>query len=77
MDLTPDAVILRPFWFTPDRHILRIAEAVTAAYILPRDPGTDHRIRNVGNYREGKPLGYAGHGRCLRDRARQAGVRGA
>ena len=31
MDLTPDAVILRPFWFTPDGHILRIAETVTAS----------------------------------------------
>ncbi len=60
MDLTPDAVILRPFWFTPDRHILRIAETVTAAYSRPRDPDTDRRIRNIGNYREGKPLGYAG-----------------
>lgn len=60
MDLAPDGVILRPFWFTPDRSTLRIAENVIAAYTRSRDPATDHRIRNVGNCREGKPLGYAG-----------------
>jgi len=60
MDLTPDAVILRPFWYSPDRLVVRIAETVNASYARPRDPATDHRIRNVGNYREGKPLGYAG-----------------
>jgi hypothetical protein len=60
MDLTPDAVILRPFWYSPDRHVVRITEAVTAAYTRPRDPATDHRIRSFGNYQLGKPLAYAG-----------------
>jgi hypothetical protein len=60
MDLTPDAVILRPFWYSPDRHIVRISETVTAAYTRARDPVTDHRIRSFGNYETGRPLGYAG-----------------
>jgi hypothetical protein len=60
MDLTPDAVILRPFWYSPDRHVVRITETVTAAYTRPRDPATDHRIHSFGNYQAGKPLAYAG-----------------
>jgi hypothetical protein len=60
MDLTPDAVVLRPFWYSRDRRIARIADTVTAAYTRSRNPAADHRIRNIGNYRAGKPLGYAG-----------------
>jgi hypothetical protein len=60
LELTPDAAILRPFWFTPDRHDTTITETVTAAFTPPRDPGTDHRIRSYGNYQAGRPLGYAG-----------------
>jgi hypothetical protein len=60
LDLTPDAVILRPLWFTPDRRTTRITETVTATYTRPRDPATDHRIRSYGNYRAGKPLEFAG-----------------
>lgn len=60
MDLTPDGVILRPFWYSPDRHIMLITENVTFAYTRPRNSGTDHRIHSFGNYEDGKPLGYAG-----------------
>lgn len=60
MDLTPAAVILRPFWYSPDRHISQITKSVTFAYTRPRNPATDHRIHSFGNYEEGKPLGYAG-----------------
>lgn len=60
MDLTSEGVILRPFWFSRDRRIVRITETVSAAYTRPRDPVTDHRIHSFGNYEAGKPLGYAG-----------------
>ena len=60
LDLTADAVILRPPWFSPDRRPIRITETATAAYLRPRDPATDHRIRSYGNYRAGKPLEFAG-----------------
>ena len=60
MDLLPGGLTLRPFWFTPDRHPIQIAEHITNAYVRPRDPRTDRRIHSVGNYQPGKPLGWAG-----------------
>jgi hypothetical protein len=60
MDLTSEGVILRPFWFSPDRHIIRITETIVAAYTRARHPATDHRIRSLGNYQVGRPLEYAG-----------------
>ena len=53
MDLTPDGVILRPFWYSPDRHIRQITDNVTFAYTRPRNSATDHRIHSSGTTRSG------------------------
>jgi hypothetical protein len=60
LDLMPDAVLLRPLSFIPDRDTIEITDPVTAAYRRPRDPATDRKIRSTGNYRAGKPLEFAG-----------------
>lgn len=60
LDLTADAVVLGPLWYSSDRHTTKITETVTAAHTRPRDPVTDRRIHSKWNYEVGKPLEYAG-----------------
>ncbi|HTX81782.1 MAG TPA: hypothetical protein VME44_06355 [Streptosporangiaceae bacterium] len=58
--LAPRGLTLWPLWFTPDRKVIRIGEDVLSAHVRPRNPNTDRKIRSAGNYRPGRPLGYAG-----------------
>jgi hypothetical protein len=58
--LAPGRLTLRPWWFTPDRKVICVVEDVLSAHVRPRNPDTDRRIRSTGNYRPGRPLGYAG-----------------
>lgn len=58
--LAQGGLTLRPLWFTPDRKVIRIAAQVRSAHVRPRSPDTDRKIRSAGNYRPGRPLGFAG-----------------
>jgi hypothetical protein len=58
--LAQEGLTLLPLWFTPDRKVIRIGEEVLSAHVRPRNPDTDRKIRSAGNYRQGRPLGYAG-----------------
>jgi hypothetical protein len=58
--LAPTGLTLWPLWFTPDRKVIRIGEDVVSAHVRRRDPDTDGKIRSAGNYRSGRPLGFAG-----------------
>ena len=59
-DLLPQALVLRPFWSSPDRRSLRIAEIVVSASVRPRDRAKDWNVPGTGMYGPGQALGYAG-----------------
>ena len=59
-DLTPDGMVLRPFWSSPSRTRFVIAEPVESAQVRGREPRTDRNVPMTGAYAEGGGLDYAG-----------------
>lgn len=60
LDLLPGGVRLRPYWFSPSRQVIEVAEPIRGVHQRPRNPETDQRIRSAGNYRPGGSLGSSG-----------------
>ena len=60
LDLTSDALVLRPFWYSLDRRRLTITERVLSAQVRPRNSRTDWNIRATGVYAPGSRLEWAG-----------------
>jgi hypothetical protein len=60
LDLSPDGIAVRPFWYAPRRRIFRVAEDIIEAHVRPRDPKTDWNIRATGAYAEGTALSHIG-----------------
>jgi hypothetical protein len=59
-DLLPQALVLRPFWSSPDRRSFQVDELVVSAGPRPRDRGKDWNVPGTGMYGPGQALGYAG-----------------
>jgi hypothetical protein len=60
LDLTPDGLVIRPFWYGLIRRRYRIGEPVTEAHVRPRDSRTDWNVRATGAYEAGGRLAWAG-----------------
>jgi hypothetical protein len=60
LDLTPDGLILRPFWSSPSRSRFRIKEAIVSAGVRQREGWTDLNVPMTGAYRQGGLFDYAG-----------------
>ncbi len=60
LDLTNDALVLRPFWYSLSRKHLTITEPVLSAQVRPRNFKTDWTIRAAGMYAPGSRLEWAG-----------------
>jgi hypothetical protein len=60
LDLTRDALALRPFWFSLNRKHLTITERVLSAQVRPRNFKTDWNIKATGMYAPGSRLEWAG-----------------
>jgi hypothetical protein len=59
-DLLPQALVLRPFWSSPDRRSFQVDELVVSADRRPRDWSEDRNVPGTGMYGPGQALGYAG-----------------
>jgi hypothetical protein len=51
--LLPQALVLRPFWSSPDRRSFQVDEPVVSAGPRPREPGTDWNVPGTGVARAG------------------------
>ena len=60
MDLTSDALVLRPYWYSLNRRQMTIKEPVLYAWVRLRNFKTDWNIRAAGIYAPGAPLEWAG-----------------
>jgi hypothetical protein len=60
IDLTPEGLVVRPFWSSLNRKVVRIGEEVLSAHVRPRDRRTDLNVRATGVYAAGGPLEFAG-----------------
>ncbi len=60
LDLTPDGLILRPFWSSPSRSRFRIKEAIVSAGVRQREGWTDLNVPMTGVYQRGGIFDYAG-----------------
>jgi len=60
LDLTSDALVLRPHWHSLNRRQIAIREPVLSAQVRPRNFKTDWNIRATGMYAAGARLEWAG-----------------
>jgi hypothetical protein len=60
LDLSPDGIVVRPYWSSLRRRVFRVTEDITEAYVRPRDLKTDWNIRATGAYAEGGSLSHIG-----------------
>jgi hypothetical protein len=60
LDLSNDALVLRPFWYSLSRRRIAITEQVLAAHVRPRNFRTDWNLRATGMYAPGAILEWAG-----------------
>jgi hypothetical protein len=60
IDLSPDGIVVRPFWYSLRRRPLRVTEAISEAHIRPRNLKTDWNIRAAGAYAEDGALSHIG-----------------
>ncbi len=60
LDLTSDALVLRPFWYSLNRRPMTITERVLSAQVRPRNFKTDWNIKATGVYAPGSRLEWAG-----------------
>lgn len=59
-DLLPEALVLRPFWSSPDRRSFSVDELVVSADLRRRAPKTDWNILGTGVYAKGQVFDFAG-----------------
>ena len=60
IDLCPDGIVVRPFWYSLRRRAFRVAGAVSEAHVRPRNQETDRHVRATGDYAEGGALSHIG-----------------
>ena len=60
LDLSPDGIVVRPYWSDPRRRVFRVAEEIIDARVRPRNPKTDWNIRATGVYAEGGVVSHIG-----------------
>jgi hypothetical protein len=60
IDLSPDGILILPYWYDPRRRMLRVTEEIIEAHVRPRNPKTDWNIRATGAYAEGGALSHIG-----------------
>src|SRR5215469_12928421 len=60
VDLSPDGIVVRPFWYSLRRRAFRVTEAISEAHVRPRNLKTDWNIRATGAYAEGGGLSHIG-----------------
>jgi hypothetical protein len=60
LDLTSDALVLRPYWYSLSRTQMTIKEPVLSARVRLRNFKTDWNIRAAGVYAPGARLEWAG-----------------
>jgi hypothetical protein len=60
LDLSPDGIVVRPYWFALRRTSFLVTEEIIEANVRPRDPKTDWNIRATGAYAEGGALSHIG-----------------
>lgn len=60
LDLSPDGIVVRPFWYDPRRRVFWVTEEIIEANVRPRNPKTDWNIRATGAYAEGGALSHIG-----------------
>jgi hypothetical protein len=58
--LLPEALVLRPFWSSPDRRSFHIDELVVSAHPRLRAQNTDWNVPGTGMYAEGHVYAHAG-----------------
>lgn len=59
-DLLPEALVLRPFWSSPDRRSFQVDELVVSAGPRPRDRSKDWNVPGSGVHGPGQVFGYTG-----------------
>ncbi|SRR5713226_9788589 len=60
LDLTPDGLVVRPFWYAIRRARFRIDPPVLSAHVRLRNSKTDWNVRSTGIYAPGRILEWAG-----------------
>jgi hypothetical protein len=60
IDLAPDGIVVRPFWYALRRRALQVTEAISEARVRPRNPKADWNIRATGAYAEGGAFSNVG-----------------
>jgi hypothetical protein len=60
LDLTNDALVLPPFWYSLNRKCITITEHVLSAHVRPRNFRTDWNLKATGMYAPGSALEWAG-----------------
>lgn len=58
VDLAPEGIVIRPYWFSLNRKVYQMREGAVDAGVRPRDLKTDWNLRATGAYGED---GYASH----------------
>lgn len=58
--LLPQALMLAPFWSSPDRRSFQVDEPVVSAGPRPREPGRDWNVPGTGVHGPGQVFGHAG-----------------
>lgn len=58
--LTPDGMMIRPYWFSFPKRTFRIDDQILDAYVRPYNFKTDWNVRATGLHAKGQPLDYAG-----------------
>jgi hypothetical protein len=60
LDLTPEGIMVRPFWSSLNRRKFMIEEDIIDAHVRPRNFQTDWNVRSGGAYTSDGPLAAAG-----------------
>jgi hypothetical protein len=60
IDLTPDSIVVRPFWYSLRRRAFRVTEAISEAHVRPHNVKTDWNIRATGRYAADGALSHVG-----------------
>jgi len=60
LDLGPEGIVVRPYWFSLNRKVYRVREEMVEAAIRPRDIKTDWNLRATGAYGEDGYLSHIG-----------------
>ena len=60
VDLSPDGIVIRPFWYAVRRRALQVTEEILEPHVRSRNRKTDWNIRATGAYAEGGAFSNVG-----------------